>query len=174
MSRALLTIAAACLVIGALLGMGGTFAPADALRRLAWGVDGILLVVGSALFVSHHQQQGNHLPAVGFLVFLAGETLILYGSLVDLTSSGPAFAAGAGLWSAGLLLVSAWGALPQVIRATGAIAAILLAITATRIMAGNDLTPLTRPLPFFAYPFLAITLFGWAWAHTRSLSRSRA
>jgi hypothetical protein len=26
------------------------------------------------------------------------------------------------------------------------------------------LTPLSQPLPFFAYPFLAATLCGWAWA----------
>jgi hypothetical protein len=32
---------------------------------------------------------------------------------------------------------------------------------------GASLTPLSRPLPFFAYPFLALTLFGWAWAHLK-------
>ena len=32
---------------------------------------------------------------------------------------------------------------------------------------GRGLTPLSEPLPFFAYPVLAITLFGWAWVHYR-------
>jgi len=27
---------------------------------------------------------------------------------------------------------------------------------------------LSAPLPFGAYPFLAITLLGWAWAHLRT------
>ena len=42
-------VAAAGLVIGALLGMAGSFAPTTGLRGLAWGTDGIALVVGSAL-----------------------------------------------------------------------------------------------------------------------------
>ena len=33
-------IAAAGLVVGAILGMAGTFAPSASLRGLAWGVDG--------------------------------------------------------------------------------------------------------------------------------------
>jgi hypothetical protein len=32
------------------------------------------------------------------------------------------------------------------------------------------LTPLSEPLPFFAYPFLAATLFGWAWMHYRGVA----
>ena len=34
-----------------------------------------------------------------------------------------------------------------------------------RIFGGATLTPLSTPLPFCAYPFLALTLVGWAWAH---------
>ena len=29
------------------------------------------------------------------------------------------------------------------------------------------MTPLDRPLPFFACPFLAPTLCGWAWVHVK-------
>jgi hypothetical protein len=72
------------------------------------------------------------------------------------------------LWAAALALISAAPALPALVRATGAIAAILLAVPAARMFGGAALTPLSRPLPFFAYPFLAITLFGWAWVHVRS------
>jgi hypothetical protein len=57
--------------------------------------------------------------------------------------------------------------MPGLIRATGTIAAVLFAITAARIFGGADLTALSRPLPFCGYPFLAATLFGWAWAHRR-------
>src|SRR5215204_5444380 len=42
-------VAAAGLVIGALLGMAGSFAPTADLRGLAWGVDGIAIVVGGGL-----------------------------------------------------------------------------------------------------------------------------
>jgi uncharacterized membrane protein (UPF0136 family) len=165
--------ASAGLVIGALFGMAGTFAPSAQLRSLAWGIDGIALVVSSALLVVHHLRQGHEQLSAGFLVFMAGETLIVYGSAMPLEASAPSFAAGAGLWAAGLALVSAAAVLPVFVRATGAIAAILFAVTALRIFAGTALTPLSSPLPFFAYPFLAITLFGWAWVHVRvSPSRS--
>jgi hypothetical protein len=86
---------------------------------------------------------------------------------MELAASAPFFAAGAGLWSAGLALTSASPLTPALIRGSGAIASVLFAVTAVRIFGGEGLTPLTKPLPFYAYPFLAITLFGWAWAHVR-------
>lgn len=167
-SKRLRAVAASALIIGALLGMAGSFAPSDELRRLAWAADGVALVVGSALLAVHHLREGQNLLAAGFLVFLAGETLILSGTGMDLEASAPSFAAGAGLWAAGLALSSASGVLPAFVRATGAIAAILFAVIAARMFGGTALTPLSRPLPFYAYPVLAITLFGWAWAHVRS------
>jgi len=160
-------VAAASLVIGALLGMAGTFTPSVPMRGLAWGIDGVLLVVGVALLAVHHLRLGQELLAAGFIVFLAGETLIVSGSAMELTASAPTFAAGAGLWSAGMLLVSASPAHHVVVRLAGVIGAILFAATATMIFAGGTLTPLSKPLPFFAYPFLAVTLFGWAAAHLK-------
>jgi len=164
-------VAAAGLVIGALLGMAGSFAPSAELRGLAWGIDGTALVVASALLAVHHLRRGNEQLAAGFLVFLAGETLMVSGSAMDLVAVGPTFAAGAGLWSASLVLVSASPVMPRFVRVTGAIAAVLLAVPTARIFGGADLTPLSQPLPFFAFPFLAVTLLGWAWAHARSSSR---
>ena len=161
-------IAAAGLVIGALLGMAGTFAPSAALRSLAWTVDGIAIVVGCALLVVHHIREGNDQLAAGFLVFLAGETLIVAGSAMELAASAPTFAAGAGLWSAGLVLISASPVMPGLVRVTGAIASVLFAVTTIRIVTGAGLTPLSEPLPFYAYPILAIALFGWAWVHGRT------
>ena len=151
-----------------MLGMAGSFAPSAAIRGVAWGVDGIAIVVGSALLAVHHVRERNDLLAAGFLVFLAGETLIVSGSAMELVASAPSFAAGAGLWCAGLALISASPVMPALIRITGAIASVLFAVTAVRIFAGAGLTPLSEPLPFYAYPFLAITLFGWAWVHVRS------
>ena len=163
-------VAAAGLVIGALLGMAGSFAPTAALRALAWGTDGIALVVGSALLGLLHFRRGDVQLAAGFLVFLAGETLIVSGSAMDLAASAPSFAAGTGLWSAGLALVSASPIVPRLVRVTGTIAAILFAVTAAAIFGGAGLTPLSEPLPFYAYPFLAVTLFGWASVHRRTMA----
>lgn len=160
-------LAAAALVVGALLGMTGTFVPSVPIRSIAWGIDGALLVVGSALLAVHHLRQGQEMLAAGFLVFMAGETLIVSTSAVELVASTPTFAAGAGLWSAGMLLVSASPVQPTLVRLTGVIAAILLGASSVLIFAGAALTPLSRPLPFGAYPFLALTLFGWAWAHVK-------
>ena len=167
-------VAAAGLVIGAMLGMAGSFAPTAQLRGLAWGTDGIALVVGSALLGLLHLRRGDVQPAAGFLVFLAGETLIVSGSAMDLAASAPAFAAGTGLWSAALALISASRLMPRLVRVTGGIAAILFAITAVAIFGGAGLTPLSEPLPFYAYPFLAVTLFGWARVHWRWIAAADA
>ena len=160
-------IASAGLVVGALLGMAGSFAPSAELRGVAWGIDGIALVVAGALLVVHHLRQGHDLLAAGFIVFVVGETLIVSGSAMELAASAPSFAAGAGLWAAALALISAARALPAVVRITGTLAALLLAVSAVKIFCGAALTPLSQPLPFYAYPFLAITLLGWAWVHAR-------
>ena len=161
-------VTAAGLVIGALLGMAGTFAPSAQIRGLAWGADGTALVTASALLAVHHLRNGREQLAAGFLVFLAGETLIVSGSAMDLAASAPLFAAGAGLWAAALGLIGAAREFPVLSRATGAVAAVLFAITAARMFLGARLTALSAPLPFGAYPFLAITLLGWAWAHLRT------
>lgn len=161
-------VAAICLVMGALLGMAGTFAPSAGMRGLAWGIDGTLLVVAAALLTIHHLRRGNEIVAAGFLVFVAGEALIVSGSAMDLAASAPFFAAGAALWAASLALVSAPKLMPPLVRGAGFMGALLFAVVAVQIFSGNALTPLTRPLPFFAYPFLAATLFGWAWTTYRS------
>ena len=161
-------IAGSGLVIGAVFGVIGSFVPSAGLRGLAWGIDGTALIVASALLAVHHFRHGRDQLAAGFLVFLAGETLIVAGSAMDLVVSAPLFAAGAALWTAALALVSAAPGFPMLVRGTGAIAALLFAVTAARMFGGASLTALSSPLPFGAYPFLAITLLGWAWAHVRT------
>ena len=156
------------LVIGAVLGMAGTFVPSAAMRGLLWGLDGIALIVATALLTMDYFRRGNDVIAAGFLVFVAGETLILSGAAMDLAASGPNFAAGVGLWAASLALISAPGVMPSWIRVVAAVAALLFAAVAVQIFMGSSLTPLSRPLPFFAYPFLALTLFGWAWVEYRN------
>lgn len=162
-------LAAAALVTGALLGMAGTFVPSASMRSLAWGIDGTLLVIGTALLAVHHVRRDQELLAAGFLVFLAGETLIVSGSAMELATSAPTFAAGVALWAGGMLLVSGSPVYPLLFRATGAIGGVLFAATAAMIFSGTALTPLSKPLPFFAYPFLAVTLFGWAATHLKRM-----
>src|SRR5262249_11989814 len=82
------------LVIGAVLGMAGTFVPSNSLRGLLWGLDGIALIVATALLTIHHLRRGNEAVAAGFLVFVVGETLVLSSAAMDLAASGPRFAAG--------------------------------------------------------------------------------
>jgi hypothetical protein len=161
-------IAATGLVIGALLGMAGTFMSSASWRGLAWGIDGTALVVACALLTVHHFRRGNDLAAAGFLVFVAGETLIVSGPAITLEAGRPSFAAGVALWAASLVLVGVSNIVPRLMTAIQFAGAILFAIVAVRIFMGADVTPLSQPLPFFAYPFLAATLLGWAWVHARS------
>src|SRR5262244_1331215 len=95
------------LVIGAVLGMAGTFVPSASLRGLLWGLDGIALIVATALLTIHHFRRGNDTVAAGFLVFVVGETLVLSSAAMDLAASGPLFEAGTKLWATSLDLVSA-------------------------------------------------------------------
>jgi len=166
--RRLQLTASSCLIVGAALGVVGTFMPSASLRGLAWGLDGIALVVASALLAVHFLRLVDNLAAAGFLVFVAGETLVLSGSAMDLAVSAPSFGAGAGLWAGALTLISSANVYGKIVRGLGFVAAILLAAVAVQIFVGRQLTPLSTPLPFFAYPFLAATLVGWAWQHRAS------
>lgn len=159
-------LASASLVVGGILGLVGSFAPVP-LRGIAWGLDGTALVLGAALLAVHHIRLGNEQLAAGFLVFLLGQTLVVSGSAMELSASSATFGAGVGLWAAALALVSSSSAMPVLVRATGAVASLMFAWTALQIYGGTALHPLTRPLPFLAYPFLVVTLFGWAWVHYR-------
>jgi hypothetical protein len=152
--------------------MAGTFMPSPGLRGLAWGVDGVALVTAGALLTVYHFRQGHDLVAAGFLVFTAGESLILSGVALSLEASAPAFASGAALWAVSLALVGAPRVFPSPVRVLGLVAALLFAVTSLQIFAGRALTALSRPLPFFAYPFLVLTMFSWAWACVREPSHA--
>ena len=160
-------LAPICLVLGALLGLAGTFVSSPSLRGLAWGADGVALVIAGALLIVHHFRQGHDIVAAGFVVFAVGQTLVLSGEAMSLEASAPSFAAGAALWAASLVLVSTPRVFPLPVRLLGLIAGALFAATSLQVFAGRALTPLSKPLPFFAYPFLVFTMFGWAWSCLR-------
>jgi len=89
---------------------------------------------------------------------------------MSLEASAPLFASGAALWAVSLVLVGAPSVFATPVRVLGVIAAVLFAVTSLQVFAGQPLTALSKPLPFFAYPFLVLTLFGWAWACLREPS----
>jgi hypothetical protein len=60
-------LAAASLVVGALLGMAGTFATSVSIRSLAWGIDGTLLVVAVGLL-------GVHYPFLAYTLWLGNDS----------------------------------------------------------------------------------------------------
>jgi hypothetical protein len=59
--------------------------------------------------------------------------------------------------------------MPRWITAIGFAGALLFTVAALQIFSGQVLTPLSQPLPFVAFPFLAATLLGWAWVQYRDI-----
>jgi hypothetical protein len=135
---------------------------------MLWGLDGVALVIAAALLAIHFTRQGNEVLAAGFLVFVAGESLILSTAAMDLAMSGPVFGAGVSLWAGSLALLSAPKVAAFWVRLVGAIASLLFLVVALEVFMGRGLTALSHPLPFFAYPFFVVTLIGWAWERYRS------
>jgi len=153
--------------------MAGSFAPSASLRGLAWGIDGVGLIVASALLTVLYFRHGYDIIAAGFLVLAVGEGLVIAGAAAEPAASVPAFAAGAGLWSAALALISLPRVFPAVVRALGLIASVLFAAFALQVFAGQHLSSLSAPLPFYAYPFFVATIFGWVWVLLRAGVKSR-
>jgi len=163
MKGAVKTLVVGGLAVGGALGMAGTFVSDDHehVRAMLWGIDGAALVVATVLLALTYFRKGNDVVAAGFLVYALGEAVMLGGTAGDLIVSVPAFAAGAALWSAGLLLTCGAKEFALWTRVAGLVAAPLFAAVSLAIFAGAGMTPLTKPLPYFAYPFLVLTFVGW-------------
>jgi hypothetical protein len=172
--RGVRVLAAAGLAAGGVFGMAGTFAPSAALRGLAWGVDGVALVMAGALLTLAFYRKGQDLVASGFLVFVVGQGLILSSAAMDLAASVPSFGAGTSLWALALALISAPHVFPLPVRLLGFCAAVLFGVTALQIFAGTQVMPTTAPLPFYAYPVLVATFVGWIWLLLKADAVSRS
>ena len=166
--KGLRVLASIGLGVGGVFGIAGTFAPSASLRGLAWGIDGVGLVMAAALLTLLFYRQGQDLVASGFLVFTVGEGIILSGAAMDLAASVPSFGAGISLWALALVLISAPRVFPLPVRLLGIVAAGLFTFIAVQIFAGYQVTPLTSPLPFFAYPVFVATMVGWIWTLVRT------
>jgi hypothetical protein len=161
MKNPLKIVAAIGLVLGGALGMFGTMVAEQNVRAASWALDGTALVVATSLLALMYFRKGNDCVAAGFLVYAIGEGVMLGGTAGSLEASVPAFAAGTALWSAGLLLTSIPKEFAIWTRLTGLIGAVLFAFTSARIFWGVQMLPVSKPLPYFAYPFLVLTFIGW-------------
>src|SRR5688572_3651035 len=99
-------IASTGLLIGGVLGIVGSFVPSASLRSLAWGLDGVGLIVAGSLLVVYYYRKGEDATASGFLIFVLGEALILSSSGIDIDANVSSFGAGTALWAASLSLIS--------------------------------------------------------------------
>jgi len=161
--RASRLVSSSGLIVGSALGMVGTFVSSASVRGLLWGLDGLALVLATALLTIHYLRKGEDLVAAGFLVFVVGQTLVLSSAAMDLGAGGPVFGAGVSLWAGSLALLSAPKVAPLWVRTAGALGSLLFLIVAVQLFMGAALTPLSKPLPGLAYPLLVATLLGWAW-----------
>ncbi|WP_170950330.1 hypothetical protein [Mesorhizobium sp. WSM3864] len=162
------TVAAIGLAIGGALGMAGAFVASDALRETLWTIDGVGVVVATALLTMKYQRLGNDLVAAGFLTYLAGESLLLAGNAAGLEASVPSYVGGIALWAAGLTMVSAPKTFALWMRLTAFVAAVLFVVSAVMMLWGAPLLPTSAPLPAAGYPFLVLTFIGWIWTLLKS------
>ena len=161
-NRILKLTAATGLSIGGLLGLACSFAPTDTLRCIAWTMDGISLIISCVLLTLYFYRRQSTIPSIGFLVFAVGEIFIVASTGLDIHDHVQTFAVGTGLWAIALLIISSQKVYPIIIRCTGLLAAILFSMTSVLIFTHHAIHALARPLPFFGYPFLVVTLLGWA------------
>lgn len=161
--RKIKVLASIGLFIGGIFGLAGSFAPTDSLRCIAWNIDGVALTIASVLLTMYYYRKGLNLTATGFQLFAIGECAILSSNSKQLDEYVFSFAVGTGLWALSLVMISFQKTYPIFIRCTGLFAAVLFSVVSVLIFTNHSVDPLTRPLPFYAYPFFVITIFGWAW-----------
>ena len=157
------------LALGAILGMAGTMVTAQNVRAICWAIDSTALIVATSVLALTYFRKGCDAVAAGFLVYAIGEAVMLGGTAGALEASVPSFAAGTALWSAALLLTAAPKVFALWTRLAAFVGAVLFAITSVRIFCGELVLPTSKPLPYFAYPFLVLTFVGWIWATLRQI-----
>ena len=159
------------LFIGGVFGMIGSFVPSAPLRSLAWGIDGVGLILATVILAVYYFRKELDVTAAGFLIFAIGESLIISSSGIRLDANASSFGAGCSLWATSLFVISSQKTFLMFIRCTGFLAAVLFAVVAVQIFMDYPLNALTKPLPFFTYPIFVITIFGWVWTLLREHPR---
>ena len=162
-------VASAGLALGGVFGMAGTLVPQQNLRSTFWTIDALGIIVATALLSLKYFRKGNDVVAAGFLIFSMGESVILSGTAASLEASVPAFTAGIAMWATAVLLISIPKGFPLPVRMLGIASSIVFGYTAALILWGEPLLPISKPLPFFAYPFIVATFIGWIWTLLREV-----
>ena len=84
MKNPLNIVAVSGLALGGVFGLVGTVVTQQPLRATAWAIDGVGLVVATALLALKFFRKGNDCVAAGFLVFAIGEGVLLSGTAATL------------------------------------------------------------------------------------------
>src|SRR5262249_48321758 len=84
-------VAGAGCAIGAVFGVAGTMVSGAPLRQTFWAIDGVAIIVASALVTVTFLRRGDDVVAAGFLVFAIGESLLVSGTAAGLEGSVPSF-----------------------------------------------------------------------------------
>jgi hypothetical protein len=115
----------------------------------------------------YYFRKGYDGVAAGFIILAIGESVVFSSCATNLDNNFSSFGAGSFLWALAIAVLSLQKVFPLFVRFTGIIGSILFGIAAVLIFTGQHVNPLTKPLPFLAYPFYAATLVGWAWTVLR-------
>ena len=84
--RRLDVVAAIGLGLGAVFGLAGTVVSDASLRQTFWGIDGVGIIVATALLTAKFLRRGDDCVAAGFLVFAIGESLLVSERVCDMDS----------------------------------------------------------------------------------------
>lgn len=172
--KSILITSATGLLIGCVLGIAGSVVPSDTFRNLAWATGSAGIILSSILLCVYYFRKGHDGVAAGFIILAIGESVVFSSSATNLDDNFSSFGAGSFLWALAIAVLSLQKVFPLFVRLTGIVGSILFAVAAVLIFTGQHVNPLTKPLPFLAYPFYSATLVGWAWTlltkHNRLVS----
>lgn len=161
MNTTLDRLACGGLLVGAIFGLAGTLFASPIPRALFWTIDGAALVMATAVLAVRFLRRSD-LAAAGFLVFCMGQAIVLSTAASPILPSATIYATGIACWAIGLTMISSAYVFAQWVRIVGFVSAVSFALTSLLIQSGAGLTAVSFPLPFLAYPILALTLVGWA------------
>ncbi|HET9824857.1 MAG TPA: hypothetical protein VFP87_05955 [Chitinophagaceae bacterium] len=161
--RTIVIISITGLLAGCLLGMAGSVIPSVTFRSLAWATGSVGLILAGALLAVFYFRKGYDALAAGFLIYVLAEAIVFSSCATNVDNNIPSFGAGTFLWALSIGFLSFQKVFPLLVRLTGIIAATLFAVVSVLIFTGCPLNALAKPFPFYAYPFFAATLAGWAW-----------
>src|SRR5438105_4947271 len=134
--------------------MAGTFVTSASLRNIFWEIDGVGLIVATALLAVKYGKRGCDFIAAGFLVFSIGESVMLAGTPGSLEGMVPSFGAGTALWASALAMVSIPREFPLFSRVSGVIACVLFSLTSVRVFLGDVVVAVAKLLPALSDPLL--------------------